>query len=265
MSEVLRRLSGPDLEALSKALRADRLGPPFNAFAVRREVPTGEVEGVADELNRIARLGASPTFIAEVLEMLAAERADAAERRDHIELVWTGPTLAGETSRDTGVVVREMFASAQKSVLVAGFAVYQGKEIFRVLAERMERVPELAVKMFLNVGRDGLDDARPAAEMVAAFADDFRARQWPGSRLPELFYYPRSLEISGSMRASMHAKCIVIDDEEVLVSSANFTEAAQMRNIEAGLRVRDAALARTLAAHFERLLEMQLLQRVSPQ
>jgi phosphatidylserine/phosphatidylglycerophosphate/cardiolipin synthase-like enzyme len=239
-------------------MRMGRLGAPFNAFALKLLVPAGETDDIAGELNRIAGLGASPAFIAEVLEMLAADRADAAKRRDHIELVWTGPSLAGETSRDTGVVVREMFKSAQKSVLVAGFAVYQGKEIFRVLAERMEQVPELAVKMFLNVGRDGLDDVRPAGEILADFADDFRSRQWPGNRLPELFYDPRSLDVGGGMRASMHAKCMVIDDEEVLVTSANFTEAAQMRNIEAGLRVRDAALAKQLAGHFERLAEADI-------
>ena len=33
----------------------------------------------------------------------------------------------------------------------------------------------------------------------------------------------------------MHAKCVVADSRHVFVSSANFTEAAQERNVEIGL------------------------------
>ena len=40
-------------------------------------------------------------------------------------------------TRDTGVVLRELFAEAEHRVLIIGFAVHQGREIFAVLAERM--------------------------------------------------------------------------------------------------------------------------------
>ena len=54
-------------------------------------------------------------------------------------------------------------------------------------------------------------------------------------------------------RASMHAKCLVVDDAEVLLTSANFTEAAQVRNIEAGVLVRNEFLAKSLREQFESL------------
>ena len=85
----------------------------------------------------------------------------------------------------------------------------------------------------LNVARESLD-AAPDDGVVRRFAAQFFAREWPGTRRPEVFYDPRGLQPGGSgPRAVQHAKCVVIDDAEALVTSANFTEAAQERNIEA--------------------------------
>ena len=57
----------------------------------------------------------------------------------------------------------------------------------------------------------------------------------------------------------MHAKCIVIDRKTVFVSSANFTEAAQERNLEVGLLIRSATLAERLEGHFDGLIAHKLL------
>ena len=43
---------------------------------------------------------------------------------------------------------------------------------------------------------------------------------------------------------------VVHDNEQLFVTSANLTPKALERNIEAGLLVRDRALAQTLASHF---------------
>jgi phosphatidylserine/phosphatidylglycerophosphate/cardiolipin synthase-like enzyme len=58
----------------------------------------------------------------------------------------------------------------------------------------------------------------------------------------------------------LHAKAIVADDEVVLVTSANLTEAAFDRNIEVGLLVRDRALALSVSSHFRGLIDRGLLQ-----
>jgi phosphatidylserine/phosphatidylglycerophosphate/cardiolipin synthase-like enzyme len=58
----------------------------------------------------------------------------------------------------------------------------------------------------------------------------------------------------------LHAKCVVVDKQVAFVSSANFTEAAQVRNIEAGALVRSARFASRLAHHFEALAAAGVLQ-----
>ena len=60
----------------------------------------------------------------------------------------------------------------------------------------------------------------------------------------------------------LHAKCIIVDDELALVTSANFSEAAHSRNIEAGVLVDNAPFARALRRQFETLASSRLLLRV---
>jgi len=63
-------------------------------------------------------------------------------------------------------------------------------------------------------------------------------------------------------RASLHAKCVVVDRREVFVASANFTEAAYERNIEVGLLIHPSMLAERLVRHFEALLAEGVLKPV---
>ncbi|MBN2033991.1 MAG: hypothetical protein JW836_11995 [Deltaproteobacteria bacterium] len=67
-----------------------------------------------------------------------------------------------------------------------------------------------------------------------------------------------------STRAILHAKCVVADRRTALVSSANFTEAAQTSNIEAGVLITYEPFVRRISEYFEtscqRLLKVCKLQ-----
>jgi phosphatidylserine/phosphatidylglycerophosphate/cardiolipin synthase-like enzyme len=69
--------------------------------------------------------------------------------------------------------------------------------------------------------------------------------------MPELLYDPRSLSESWDKRSSLHAKCVVVDRNVALITSANFTEAAQQRNIEAGVIVKYPIFVERLVGYFE--------------
>jgi phosphatidylserine/phosphatidylglycerophosphate/cardiolipin synthase-like enzyme len=197
-------------------------------------------------------------LLADLLELLRQDRRHRPSAEDVIELVWTGPEAPGIVNRDTAVVVRDMFQGARESVLIAGFAVYRGQVIFRELAERMDQEAGLQVRMFLDI-QQPVHEHRSPAEIVRAFGERFVQNEWPGHRLPRLYYDPRSLETDGTIRASLHAKCVVVDAEQTFVSSANFTEAAQKKNIEVGLYLRSRQLAERLVEHFETLAASNLL------
>jgi phosphatidylserine/phosphatidylglycerophosphate/cardiolipin synthase-like enzyme len=50
--------------------------------------------------------------------------------------------------------------------------------------------------------------------------------------------------------ASLHAKCVVVDGRLVFVTSANFTDRGQTRNVEVGVVLDEPRLAAVLEAQF---------------
>jgi phosphatidylserine/phosphatidylglycerophosphate/cardiolipin synthase-like enzyme len=261
MTSTLCSLTTEDLSQLAGALRSGRLTPPFNPLLLRRYVPESVAGRLAVELQQRASEGMEPRHLADCLEILCEDRRQRPVAEDLIDLVWTGPEAPGIVNRDTSVVVREMFRSAKESVLIAGYAVYQGQVIFKELAERLDQSPELQVQMYLDIQRPPHDHSSPS-ELVRIFAERFVRKEWPGRRLPKLYYDPRSLEADHSKRASLHAKCAVVDREKAFVSSANFTEAAQTRNIEVGTYLKSPSFAWRLAEHFETLAALHVLNPV---
>lgn len=79
-------------------------------------------------------------------------------------------------------------------------------------------------------------------------------------RLPEIWDDPR--QFAGNGAGVTHAKVIVIDRITAFVTSANFTEAALTRNIEAGVMIRQPRFAERLTTYFEGLMSKQQLRRV---
>ena len=57
----------------------------------------------------------------------------------------------------------------------------------------------------------------------------------------------------------MHAKCVAVDGERALVSSANFTERGQDRNIETGVLLHDPIFASQLERQWLSLVEEGLV------
>ncbi len=262
MIPVFCQLGSGDLTHLAAALRSGRLAPPFAAATLRRLVPDGLAEPIAAEVRRRVVAGATVEAVAEALDLLRQDRDHRPVAGDSVDLVWTGPEAPGITNRDTSVVVRELFRTARDAVLVAGYAIHQGQVVFRELADRMDSEPNLHVRMFLDIQRP-YGDSTAAVDLIRRFVTRFTEQQWPGRRLPEVYHDPRALEPDQTRRASLHAKCVVVDAEQAFVSSANFTEAAQTRNIEVGLLVRNPAVARQLADHFQGLAAAGLLRPVS--
>ncbi|HYN42175.1 MAG TPA: DISARM system phospholipase D-like protein DrmC [Thermoanaerobaculia bacterium] len=263
MTGPWEELSRGGIEALAGALASGRLSGPYSAGALGRHLPNVGLENVLVELNRLHGAGVPPAHVAELLRAVAAERKLREATSDRLELVWTGPETTGSQSRDTSVVARELFAKAERSVVVSTYAVFLGKEVFEPLAKRMEELPELRVLLFLNVPAPGGKELDPDA-VARDYFREFLKKNWPAGRQPELYYDPRSLAAKADERGVLHAKCIVVDGRIALVTSANFTEAAHARNIEAGVVVHDAAFATSLEQQFTSLVGAGALRRVHP-
>lgn len=261
MTSAIDELSDGDLATIVAALRTGRLAAPFTTASIQAVYRGRLTAAIADELHVQAAGGATGQHLAWALERVVRGRSRTPGAEDSISLVWTGPEVEGAATRDTRVVVQELFSTAKESVLVAGFAVYQGARLFEPLATRLDADPNLQVRVILDIQRR-YGDTTDGSAIVSEFARRFWSQEWPGRRRPEVYFDPRSVELSADRRASMHAKCIVVDGSRSLVTSANLTEAAQERNIELGLLIESRALSSTITLQFGSLVASQQFLRL---
>lgn len=250
-----------DLHEISSALKSGRLSMPVSALGLSRIVGSSSV-GAAASLNKWSETGLNAKQIAWGIDLILKARQRIPAQDEIVELVLTGPESPGIVVRDTGAVVHELFARAEQSVLVVGYALHQGRAIFRSLADRMVRAPHISVQLFFDIQRRR-GQSKTVTTLVRDFVKRFKADEWPdGSPTPEVFYYPASLDDKRSARSCLHSKCVIVDCCIAFVSSANFTDAAHNRNIETGVLIRSPALAARLAQHFQGLAGAHVLERI---
>ncbi len=240
---------------LTESLAAGTIGPPYSTMAVRSSLGAGAEEGdlVRTALAELDRAEIPPQGI--VLALRAADKAREEVARP--DLVWSGPEVAGLHARDTRRVYEQLIGGAEHSIWASTYAFFDGPKAFKIMSERMDARPDLSVKLLLNITRRW-GDSTASENLIKRFADQFWTKDWPGQRRPDVYYYPRSLDLDATTGV-LHAKGVVVDDEAVFVTSANFTEAALDRNIEVGMMSRDRTLAASLATHFRVLIERELL------
>ncbi len=259
MSGRLREVPEGILWALVRALRMGKLKPPFMRATVEHIV--GGPPWLAEELTTLTTQGLTPAAMAWGVGLLADERAGWRLRWDGIALTWTGPEDVVTETRDTGAVARQLFAGAHRSLLVSTYALDEGakgENLLAILRMRMIAHPELDVRFYVNLAREYGDD-RPSATILAEHVHRLREKVFTWEPRPAVFYDRRALEPGHGPRACLHAKVIVQDDTQTLITSANLTEAAQERNVEAGVLIDDAAFARGVVGQFERLVAAGVL------
>ena len=200
--------------------------------------------------------------VAWMLRRLAAERRAAGDRYSRVaQLVWSGDSDDDEAIRDTRVVLDDLFRRATRHVLLATYVIYDGLAMFRALADRLRAVSDLRVDLYVNLfSKTGLPDDEHAE--VTEFLDTFHRKHWPSDlALPSIYYDPETRNL-GHERSALHAKCVVVDERWAFVTSANFTEAAQERNIEVGVVLEHPRIAQSLVARFEALREKRVFRRM---
>lgn len=191
-----------------------------------------------------------------IIDLLLNERQQAAQ--DPPVFVWTGPGPQHSHARKTSVLLDSMFAEATDSVLLAGFSFTNGDKIFKKLHERMVS-HNVAATFYVNIDK-------PKGQVlgwpqIQSAVDTFRKTNWPfGDPLPD-FYVDRRVTIDHGI-VSLHAKCVVVDRRQTLLTSANFTYSGQHKNIEAGTLIKDAAFASTVIAQFKMATQAQHFIRV---
>ena len=245
--EPLLRLPPGALKSLAASTSDGLLSEGITLHGVEQAAGT-DAAAVAAVLREFVADGYLLKHLATVVAGIATAADRTPKPTSLFDLVLSGPDLPGVPTADTAAVMRTLVSQATREVVLVGYAVHDGRRIFEPLAKRMAEVAGLTVTVCLDIQR-AWNDPTASADLVTRFARDFRQKHWPWPTLPTLYYDPRSLE-TGDTRASLHAKCVIVDRERALVTSANFTDAAQRKNVEVGVDIRYPPAAARLADYF---------------
>jgi phosphatidylserine/phosphatidylglycerophosphate/cardiolipin synthase-like enzyme len=217
-AELVLTLNGDLLVGLIHGMAAGHLRHGQTAYELRQR--TGLSGASLDRLVRLLASDNAPQDMAIALD--AARIATELVQIDSptVELVWTGPPLQHLSARKTLAVLEELVDSAVSEVILLGYSITGGASLlFTKLATAAHR----GVKVVIIGNR--LEDH-------LAFLKQLWPRDLPG---PE--YYSKPPDPDDHM-AALHAKFLVVDSRDMLVTSANFTEHGLALNVEIGLRVR---------------------------
>jgi phosphatidylserine/phosphatidylglycerophosphate/cardiolipin synthase-like enzyme len=151
------------------------------------------------------------------------------------EFVVTLPTGVPKGARPTNLVVTEMLEAAKSHVCLLGYAfTAQGGTVQQLVAAAARGVDILVV---CDRGKGGQSTIEGA---------------WP-SFVPKPRIYVNA-ETDDEMH-KMHCKMIVVDDRDLLVTSANFTYHGMLGNIEFGVRLRSVASSNAAKSFVEHLIK----------
>jgi len=139
---------------------------------------------------------------------------------------WPGPRPHGSTVSATSEVMREMIGGARHSTIVLGYSITRGGDrpssattVLDDLAEARRRLDDVTVIM------------NDTAENRSALIES-----WPvGVPLPRLLTWVGD---PSKPYASLHAKVLIVDYVDLLITSANLTHHGLDANLELGVRLR---------------------------
>lgn len=210
----------------------------------------------------IQKKGYSSETVIAVIDAIIESRSHAHNVALLQSLVVTGPEIPDLTNLKTGSRFTQVVEHAKKELMLATFALYQGDRILEPIHQAMIRNPNLSVTLILNVQRS-YGDTTMNDDILEKSRQEFRAKNWPWDVKPQVYYYPESLHMDAKSRASMHAKFVIADEERCFITSANFTEAAQKKNIEVGIELTGSHEPKALSRYFKGLIADSKLAKLA--
>ena len=283
MADLLSDLSTAQLETLQTAL--DPLLDGFGggesclddaqAYLARLGIPangpgeTGERPVLVHWLEVWRQAGGNRRTLAMAVDAILAERR-AQDCGERLELVWAGADGGsggggvGGMARDQAGLIRQLVGQAEQRLLITTGDLQAGpfaEELFALVQRQMAHFAALQVRLVCAIHRPG-ENIDPADTLV----EQFRVHTWPTlwspggeERDPEVYVDPRSTV--PSPEAGCHVRAVVAD-HELLITSANLTDAAQVRNVELGVRLSSPSHANATWRHLDGLIHHDLLQRL---
>lgn len=209
-----------DLAEFEKALRKDVQADPFTLRGQELLQSRPEAQHLEEQ---IAAAG-TQTPVGTLLLGLQALRIQHTENEPRLieaELVATLPDASPRQARATQQVIWQMVRSARSEIILLGYQL-TSRDLIQLLSDAAER----GVDVFL-ICNDSATVLRRVSEGWSTHA-----------QAPRVFELGHRGQRDDIPFASMHAKSLLVDHIDLLITSANFTFHGLHGNIELGVRLK---------------------------
>ena len=188
-----------------------------------------------------------PSLLAFGLAVSSETKLQLLKKAPTMDLVWTGPypPSAGNV-RSTLAVMQEMIASSKKRILLVGYSLTLTSEAPKIVLDQLIAAKKRGCDIRIALHDNGFN----YKNMMSAWPKDIT--------LPTLLKWDGK---PGDDMSSLHAKLLLVDHSELLVTSANFTHHGLFTNIEVGVRVK-GEIAQQMSNHFFSLERSGILRRI---
>lgn len=165
--------------------------------------------------------------------------------QQQIEPVWTGPPGKELATRHTAQALIQLINTANQSLLIVSFAVYN----IHLFTKPLENALKRGVAITFIPDHAWKEGHGALSQLAALKGSEHNAIQF--------YHWPEKARIEDQTKsayASLHAKCAVGDNRQLFLGSANLTQRAMERNMELGLLITGGKTPPRIAAHFNSLI-----------
>ena len=146
-------------------------------------------------------------------------RGNASKLIEDFELCWTGPPNLDVHEKSTDSVMQEMLERARENILLVDYRITDKGDTIKKLSDCMEKVNNIDII---------IDDDKKNINM-STIDDTFR-----GIKKPRIFVHKKKEK----SYYKVHAKILIVDKKEILITSANLTYYGLSQNFEMGIRIK---------------------------
>ena len=223
---LIKNLSTIKIKDLVKSLEKNEITIKSTEYQLTKKLSltSSEVEIVKDVFNEFKNTSELATAILLLDEIKKLQH----EKIISTSLVWTSPILFHEHADKTDQTITDLLLKAHTSITIVGYAMTSDKhvkEVFSIL-QKNSRINKIDVKfIFDKAGEKKVHGKKqPSVKKIIR-------NNWDSD-----ITFPKIYTYDDGLKSSLHAKVLIIDSKEILITSANMTGRGMTRNLEMGVR-----------------------------
>jgi len=207
---------------------------------------SSKAKAYLDELVRTWKTtGLSGDFLSGLLVGAAASREEVLSE-SVVRFVWTGPTTPLVPTRRTDQVLLELVRQAERELFFVSFVTYHVPSLVEALNEASGRGVEVSFLLESPKSLGGTLEENLIERMR--------------ERVPKAKFYVWRTRPEPFVGGRVHAKIALADDRIAFVGSANLTEHAVSKNMEAGILLSGGPIPQEIHEHLHALVDLDIIE-----